>query len=258
MPAGVDFASRPPAAFAGRSTTPSRRQAVAARCRKPPHRPHAMLPITALPEPLEPGVLRLTAPNPSPYTYTGTQTYSSAPRDVAVIDPGPPTTPRISPRCSRAIAGRAGRRDPVHPHPPRPQPGRRAAQGGDRRADRRLRAARLDDDGPRADAAFDPDYRARPRAGRWRRRGGRRLDARRGRDPRPYLQPSRLRAAPRAARCSPATMSWAGRPASSRRPTATWAPTWPASTSCMQRDDRVYYPGHGDRGRRTRAGWCAA
>ncbi|GMN03858.1 MBL fold metallo-hydrolase [Erythrobacter sp. MTPC3] len=39
---------------------------------------------------LEPLVRRVLAPNPSPYTYTGTQTYViGAESDVAVIDPGP-------------------------------------------------------------------------------------------------------------------------------------------------------------------------
>ncbi len=41
-------------------------------------------------EQCEPLVRRVLAPNPSPYTYTGTQTYVvGADNDVAVIDPGP-------------------------------------------------------------------------------------------------------------------------------------------------------------------------
>ncbi|MEE4201476.1 MBL fold metallo-hydrolase [Erythrobacter sp.] len=43
-------------------------------------------------EQVEPLVLRVLAPNPSPYTYTGTQTYLVGPEggpDCAVIDPGP-------------------------------------------------------------------------------------------------------------------------------------------------------------------------
>lgn len=36
-----------------------------------------------------PGVRRITCPNPSPYTFTGTQTYLVGGHDVAVIDPGP-------------------------------------------------------------------------------------------------------------------------------------------------------------------------
>ncbi|MCB2087391.1 MAG: MBL fold metallo-hydrolase [Sphingomonadaceae bacterium] len=45
---------------------------------------------TGLTEEVEPLVRRVLAPNPSPYTYTGTQTYLVGNAgDVAVIDPGP-------------------------------------------------------------------------------------------------------------------------------------------------------------------------
>lgn len=45
---------------------------------------------TGIAEQCEPLVRRVLAPNPSPYTYTGTQTYIvGAGADVAVIDPGP-------------------------------------------------------------------------------------------------------------------------------------------------------------------------
>jgi len=36
-----------------------------------------------------PQIRRLVAPNPSPMTYTGTNTYFLGLRDIAVIDPGP-------------------------------------------------------------------------------------------------------------------------------------------------------------------------
>ncbi|GLT10466.1 MBL fold hydrolase [Sulfitobacter porphyrae] len=38
---------------------------------------------------LEPGLRRIVAPNPSPMTYRGTNTYLLGGRDIAVIDPGP-------------------------------------------------------------------------------------------------------------------------------------------------------------------------
>ncbi|KIC44499.1 metallo-beta-lactamase [Ruegeria sp. ANG-S4] len=38
---------------------------------------------------LAPGIRRILAPNPSPMTYRGTNTYLIGERDVAVIDPGP-------------------------------------------------------------------------------------------------------------------------------------------------------------------------
>ena len=37
----------------------------------------------------EPGLIRVLAPNPSPMTHTGTNTYIVGDRDVCVIDPGP-------------------------------------------------------------------------------------------------------------------------------------------------------------------------
>ena len=45
---------------------------------------------TGLAERLEPLVRRVLAPNPSPFTFTGTETYIVGAGDaVAVIDPGP-------------------------------------------------------------------------------------------------------------------------------------------------------------------------
>ena len=92
-------------------------------------------------EQVAPGVRRLLAGNPSPFTYTGTQTYIVGDGEVAVIDPGPDLPEHVE-AILAAHAGRADRGDPVHPHPSRPQPGEPAARRGDRRADRRLRAAR--------------------------------------------------------------------------------------------------------------------
>ena len=56
-------------------------------------------------EQLEPLVRRVLAPNGSPFTYTGTQTYLvGGPEGVAVIDPGPAEAAHLGAR-SRAIDG---------------------------------------------------------------------------------------------------------------------------------------------------------
>ena len=41
------------------------------------------------PELLEAGVRRILAPNPSPMTFRGTNTYLLGSHDIAVVDPGP-------------------------------------------------------------------------------------------------------------------------------------------------------------------------
>lgn len=106
---------------------------------------------------LEPLVTRVLAANPSPFTYTGTETYLVGTSDLAVIDPGPDLPEHLDALIA-AIAGRSvvailcthTHRD----HSP---------------ASRTLKAATgapiigcaplaLNDDGPRADAAFDRDY----------------------------------------------------------------------------------------------------
>ena len=46
-------------------------------------------------ETLEPGLRRIVAPNPSPMTYRGTNTYLLGTRQIAVIDPGPESTPHL-------------------------------------------------------------------------------------------------------------------------------------------------------------------
>jgi glyoxylase-like metal-dependent hydrolase (beta-lactamase superfamily II) len=124
---------------------------------------------TGLAEQCEPLVRRVLAPNASPYTYTGTQTYLvGAGSELAVIDPGPAGT---------GMAGHADTHGEGH------VAAILAALGDARLAAimcththrdhspaaaelKRLTGAPiigcaplvLEDDGPRADAAFDPDY----------------------------------------------------------------------------------------------------
>ena len=122
-------------------------------------------------EQLEPLVRRVLAPNPSPYTYTGTQTWLVGNgSDVAVIDPGPTGSGQSIgdpgdingeghvEAILRAIGGAKvtaimcthTHRD----HSPAAAP-LKVATGGPIIGCAPLV---LRDDGPRADSAFDPDY----------------------------------------------------------------------------------------------------
>lgn len=106
---------------------------------------------------LEPLVTRILAANPSPFTYTGTETYLVGTNDVAVIDPGPDLPEHVD-AILRAIAGR-----PVvailctHTHRDH-SPASRAIKAATGAPIIGCAPLVLDDDGPRADAAFDRDY----------------------------------------------------------------------------------------------------
>ena len=111
----------------------------------------------AIVEQLEPGVARLLARNPSPFTYFGTQTYVVGEAELVVIDPGPDLPEHVeaivgalADRPLAAIACTHTHRD----HSP---------------ASRALKAATgapiigcaplaLESIGPRADASFDKQY----------------------------------------------------------------------------------------------------
>lgn len=102
-------------------------------------------------------VTRVLAPNPSPFTYTGTQTYLVGTTDVAVIDPGPDEPEHLA-ALTAAIAGRKvvailcthTHRD----HSPAAAP-LKALTGAPIMGCAPLS---LEDAGPRADAAFDTGY----------------------------------------------------------------------------------------------------
>ncbi len=106
---------------------------------------------------LEPLVTRVLAANPSPFTYTGTQTYLVGTTDLAVIDPGPDLPEHVD-ALRAAIAAR-----PViailctHTHRDH-SPASRAIQAAIGAPIIGCAPLALTDDGPRADAAFDRDY----------------------------------------------------------------------------------------------------
>lgn len=119
---------------------------------------------------LEPLVRRVLAPNASPYTFTGTQTYLvGAGADCAVIDPGPADTGSEGHADTRgtghveaivAAIGAARLAAIVCTHTHRDHsPAARALQAATGAPVIGCAPLALDDDGPRADAAFDPDYR---------------------------------------------------------------------------------------------------
>jgi len=112
---------------------------------------------TGIPIQLEPLVTRVLAPNPSPYTFGGTQTYIVGGSDLAVIDPGPDDPDHID-ALLRTIAGRPVVAILITHHHRDHSPGSRplaAATGAPIvGADPHHIAS---DDG-RADAAFDTDY----------------------------------------------------------------------------------------------------
>jgi len=104
-----------------------------------------------------PLIRRLLAPNPSPYTERGTQTYLVGENDIAIIDPGPADPDHVE-AILAAIGGKPVRAIMcTHTH-------------RDHSPAAPLLAARtgapivgcaplaIADDGPRADASFDPGY----------------------------------------------------------------------------------------------------
>lgn len=108
-------------------------------------------------EQVRPLVRRVLAGNPSAFTYTGTQTYLVGTGEVAVIDPGPDLPEHVE-----AILAATDRERIVailcththRDHSPASRP-LAAATGAPIIGCAPLA---LDDDGPRADAAFDFDY----------------------------------------------------------------------------------------------------
>ena len=112
---------------------------------------------------------RVLAPNPSPYTYTGTQTYLvGAGDELAVIDPGPAGTGAAGHADTNgmghvdaiiAAAGDARITTILCTHTHRdhsPAAAELKARTGARIIG--CAALTIEDSGPRADAAFDPDY----------------------------------------------------------------------------------------------------
>ncbi len=106
---------------------------------------------------LDPLVARVLAPNPSPYTGTGTQTHIVGTTDVAVIDPGPADPAHIGALLA-AIGGRPVSAIVITHHHRDHSPGARPLSLATGAPIVGAAAFSLSDDGPRADASFDADY----------------------------------------------------------------------------------------------------
>lgn len=111
---------------------------------------------TGVPIPLDALVTRVLAPNPSPYTHTGTQTHIVGTRDLAVIDPGPDSPEHLSALLA-AIAARPVRAIVITHHHRDHSPLSRAL-GEATGAPIVGAAAVVRTDGSAGDAAFDADY----------------------------------------------------------------------------------------------------
>ena len=113
---------------------------------------------TGLTEQVEPLVRRVLAPNPSPYTYTGTQTYliGGGPR-IAVIDPGPDDPVHLEALMHAIGEAEVAAIMCTHTHRDHSPA---AAPLAERTGAPIVGCAPLvlDDSGPRADAAFDRNY----------------------------------------------------------------------------------------------------
>ena len=112
-----------------------------------------------LAEPVEPLVRRVLAANPSHFTYTGTQTYLvGSGSDLAVIDPGPAEEGHLAALLGAVGTARIAAICCTHTHRDHsPAAAVLAARTGAPVIG--CAALTLDDDGPRADAAFDDTYR---------------------------------------------------------------------------------------------------
>ncbi|WP_375390454.1 MBL fold metallo-hydrolase [uncultured Sphingomonas sp.] len=106
---------------------------------------------------LEPLVARVLAPNPSPFTYTGTQTHIVGTTDLAVVDPGPDEPAHIE-ALRAAVAGRPVTAIVITHHHRDHSPGSRPLAAATGAPIVGAAPVFVGDDGPRADAAFDLDY----------------------------------------------------------------------------------------------------
>ncbi len=103
-------------------------------------------------------VRRILAPNPSPFTYTGTQTYIVGRGEVAVIDPGPDLPEHVEALVEALSGERVAAILCTHTHRDH-SPASRPLAAATGAPIVGCAPLSLDDSGPRADESFDSDYR---------------------------------------------------------------------------------------------------
>ncbi|MGQ0661744.1 MBL fold metallo-hydrolase [Sphingosinicella sp.] len=108
-------------------------------------------------EQVHPLVRRVLAANPSPFTYTGTQTYIVGRGEVAVIDPGPDLAEHVEAILAATAGERIAAIACTHTHRDH-SPASRALAAASGAPIIGCAPLAIADDGPRADAAFDFDY----------------------------------------------------------------------------------------------------
>ena len=104
-----------------------------------------------------PMVRRILAPNPSPFTFTGTQTYVVGGGEVAVIDPGPDDERHVAALLSAVEGERVAAILCTHTHRDH-SPASRALAAATGAPIVGCAPFAIEDDGPRADASFDFCY----------------------------------------------------------------------------------------------------
>jgi glyoxylase-like metal-dependent hydrolase (beta-lactamase superfamily II) len=103
-------------------------------------------------------VRQLLAPNPSAFTFSGTQSYIVGNGEVAVIDPGPDLPDHVDALLEALGDERVVAILCTHTHRDH-SPASRALKAATGAPIIGCAPLTMDDEGPRADAAFDADYR---------------------------------------------------------------------------------------------------
>jgi glyoxylase-like metal-dependent hydrolase (beta-lactamase superfamily II) len=111
----------------------------------------------AYPEQLEPGVARLLARNPSPFTYFGTQTYLVGEKELVVIDPGPDLPEHVDAILAALDGRNLAAISCTHTHRDH-SPASRALKAATGAPIIGCAPLALESIGPRADASFDKQY----------------------------------------------------------------------------------------------------